>query len=141
MSDHIVSPTMLLANTEEPRAGTIVGSPVSGGHCPIRDPEGCPQCGAVDLDVLHERRKMLARRIRKVGPDLVEQEIRGEWPTRVRHALRDWSFRSILCADLWQLLTVKNLGRKSLNDLDAVLKRHGLEVNLGPGWTDYFGFK
>ncbi|MEK7227328.1 MAG: hypothetical protein AAB641_00320 [Patescibacteria group bacterium] len=90
----------------------------------------------------YERRKVLARRIRKFGTKRFEQEIRAEFPTRVRNCLANWSLRDILVAPETQYLRqVGYFGRKSLHDLRAVLERHGLTIHMDPGIVDDLGFK
>lgn len=90
----------------------------------------------------YERRKVLARRIRKFGARKVGHEIRAEFPTRVRNCLTGWSFRDILIASETQYLRkVQWFGRKSLHDLRTVLERHGLTIHMDPGIVDDLGFK
>lgn len=89
----------------------------------------------------HRRRVALSRRIRKIGIRKAEVEIFNSFPSRARRAFKHLSLRDLLILGESQLLRTSQFGRKTLCDLQTVLKEYGLTTHMDPGILDDLGFK
>ena len=91
---------------------------------------------------IYDRRKVLARRIRKFGFPQVEKEIFANFPARVKRVFRTSVLRDLLICGEGQLLrTTRGFGRKSLSDLKISLNQFGLTTHMDPAVLDDLGIE